>query len=222
MSSKKKNAITYAKALFQNVLRQSYIRLIYPHSEFQTLTTSKSGEKEFGSTFNASLSNIIKPSHTSFFSTIYMVGEELMLLRTILRSCKKVGDLCKNPTIDEKRKEQLLVSFFPGLTLTTRSFLKLLAERSDISLLPEICEEFQKILLKYKKVIQVKMTTGSSLLMVSGYLLLDTLKKVTGAEEVLLTVSYDPNLLGGFILEYNSVALDASLLNELSLFVSEI
>ena len=48
------------------------------------------------------------------------------------------------------------------------------------------------------------------------------LKKVTNANEVLLTVSYDPKLLGGFVLEYNSVALDASLLNEFGLLFDEI
>jgi len=51
---------------------------------------------------------------------------------------------------------------------------------------------------------------------------LSTLKKVTNANEVLLTVSYDPKLLGGFVLEYNSVALDASLLNEFGLLFDEI
>ena len=76
--------------------------------------------------------------------------------------------------------------------------------------------------MKYKKIVQAKIITASSLDVSSGNLLLSTLKKVTNANEVLLTVSYDPKLLGGFVLEYNSVALDASLLNEFGLLFDEI
>jgi F0F1-type ATP synthase delta subunit len=52
--------------------------------------------------------------------------------------------------------------------------------------------------------------------------LLNTLKKLTKSEEVILQVTYNPQLLGGLILEYNSKSLDASLLKEFSLFVNEI
>jgi F0F1-type ATP synthase delta subunit len=51
--------------------------------------------------------------------------------------------------------------------------------------------------------------------------LLNALKKVTNSKEILLEVSYDPRLLGGFILEYNSKSIDASVLKEFSLFFNE-
>jgi F0F1-type ATP synthase delta subunit len=36
-----------------------------------------------------------------------------------------------------------------------------------------------------------------------------------------LTTAYNPKLLGGVIVEYNSVAIDASILKEFSLFFND-
>lgn len=229
MSFAKKIVTTYSKSLFQNLLLQSPTISAYSNmndSDFgnpiieTNVETGITTEKKTGVDF--SLSKIAKQTEIPLVSNIYTGGEELMLIRIAFVSCKKVGDFCKNPTNSEESKQKLLLKLFPGLTVTMRSFLKVLAERSHISLLPEICEEFQKILLKYKKITQAKMTTGSILEVTSGNLILKTLKKVTGSDEVLFTVSYDPKLLGGFILEYNSVALDASILKEFSLFFNDI
>ena len=55
----------------------------------------------------------------------------------------------------------------------------------------------------------------------SGSTLLETLKELTQSKEVVLNVSYNPKLLGGLILEYNSAAIDASILKEFSLFFSK-
>ena len=48
------------------------------------------------------------------------------------------------------------------------------------------------------------------------------LKKITNSKEILLNVVYNPQLLGGFILEYNSISTDASILKEFSLFFNEV
>ena len=52
-------------------------------------------------------------------------------------------------------------------------------------------------------------------------MLLKTLKTLTNSTEIILTTAYNPKLLGGLILEYNSVAIDASILKEFSLFFEE-
>jgi len=226
MSFTKKVVTTYSKALFQNLLTQSPDLLTYSNindTYFGIFTEITAGEKTVLPQENWSLAKLVqKDPVESLESTIYTCGEELMFLRMAFISSEKVKNFCTNPTINEKIKEKLLLTLFPGLSLTMRSFIKILGERSHTALLPEISEAFQKILLKYKKIVQAKIITASSLDVSSGNLLLSTLKKVTNANEVLLTVSYDPKLLGGFVLEYNSVALDASLLNEFGLLFDEI
>jgi len=153
---------------------------------------------------------------------VYITGEELLLIRSTITSTKKLNEFFKNPTYAEQQKLEVLLSIFPGLTVIMKSFLKVLTERSHLSLIPEISEEYTRILLKFKSTTKVKLITASSLKESYGALLLTTLKKLTGAKEIILSVSYNPKLLGGLILEYNSLSIDASILNEFSLFFTEV
>jgi len=150
-----------------------------------------------------------------------MVGEELLLLRAALISSAKLKEVFKNPTFFEQQKLDILLTVFPGLTINTKSFLKVLTERSHLFLIPEICDEYQTILLKFKNTIRVRVITASPLEDRIGSLLLKTLQKVTNSTEILLSTSYNPKLLGGLILQYNSVAIDASVLKEFSLFFND-
>lgn len=190
---------TYSKSLFENINSQS---LDQSKNSFDVATITSLEQK-------------------SLFSTVYIIGEELLLIRSTLVSSKKLEDFFKNPTYAEKQKLEVLLNIFPGLTVTMKSFLKILAERSHLSLLPSISDEYTKILLKFKNSTKVRLVIASILQEGYGMLLLNTLKKLTSSTEVILNVSYNPKLLGGLILEYNSTLIDASVLNEFSLFFTE-
>jgi len=202
MSFTKKVVTTYSKSLFQNV---------------KSFDASKSGNSNLDIT---KLNN----SNTSqkFIPDVYIIGEELLLLSSLLITSKKLNDFFKNPTYAETQKLDILLNIFPGLTLTTKSFLKVLTERTHLSLIPEISEEYNKLLLKFKNSAIVKLITASSLQESYGENLLKSLKSLTNANEIILNVSYNPRLLGGLIVEYKSTAIDASILKEFSLFFNEI
>ena len=191
MSLTKKVVATYAKSLFQNVSVAQNAKQKIQGSTITELTPS--------------LQRTIIPN-------VYITGEELLLIRSTITSTKKLNEFFKNPTYAEQQKLDVLLSIFPGLTVIMKSFLKVLTERSHLSLIPEISEEYTRILLKFKNTTKVKLITASSLKESYGALLLTTLKKLTGAKEVILSVSYNPKLLGGLILEYNSFVCKYSLI----------
>jgi len=195
----KKLVTTYSKSLFQNV---------------NSLQLAKKSGVE--------VSPVTSIDMKTFLPTVYIIGEELILIRSTLMSSKKLKDFFNNPTYAEQKKLDLLFSIFPGLTVTMKSFLKILKERSHLSLLPEICDEYTSILLKFKNSTQVKLVVATALQESYGTSLLKTLKELTSSKEVILNVSYDPKLLGGLILEYNSTSIDASILREFSLFFNEV
>lgn len=201
MSSSKKIVVTYAKSLFQNV---------------NSLQASKTSKDSF------EVSKITAVDQKTFVPTVYIVGEELLLIRSTLISSKKLKDFFNNPTYAEQQKLEVILSIFPGLTITMKSFLKVLTERSHLSLIPEISEEYNEILLKFKHSTKVKLVTASVLQEGYGNLLLQTLKDLTGSKEVVLNISYNPKLLGGLILEYKSTSIDASILKEFSLFFNDV
>jgi ATP synthase F1 delta subunit len=198
VSFTKKVVTTYSKSLFQNV------------------NNSKTSKEIFD------VSKITSADQKIFLPNVYIIGEELLLMSSTLLSSKKVKDFFGNPTYAEKQKLEVLLNIFPGLTVTTKSFLKVLTERSHLSLLPEISNEYNRLLLKVKNSTNVKLIIASMLQESYGPLLLNTLKKLTNSQEVILNLSYNPKLLGGLIVEYNSTSVDASILKEFSLFFNEI
>jgi ATP synthase F1 delta subunit len=200
VSFTKKVVTTYSKALFQNV---------------NNVKTNSSKTSFDVSKITSNDSKVVVPN-------VYIIGEELMLLSSALVSSKKIGQFFNNPTYAEKQKLNVLLTIFPGLSVTMKSFLEVLTERSHLALLPEICEEYTKLLLKFKNSTKVKIITASSLEERYGSLLLNKLQKLTGSSEVVLNISYNPKLLGGFVVEYNSTSVDASVLKEFSLFFTDL
>jgi len=203
MSSTKKIVITYAKSLFQNLNNSKM------PSETRVMYTQEGEEGATGAKV------------ARFTPNIYIIGEELLLLRSLIFSSKKFTEFIQNPTNSEKKKLEVLLMIFPGFTVPFNCFLKVLTERNHLSLLPEITEEYSKILLQLKNCTKVKLTTPTILQESYGNLLLTTLKKLTNSESILLSVAYNPNLIGGFLLEYKSTLVDLTLLKEFSLFFSE-
>lgn len=192
----------YSKSLFQNVIKAT------------SGASSKTQLFEVG--------NITAGDKKAFLPTVYIVGEELLLLRSTLISSKKLKEYFKNPTYPEQQKFEVLCNIFPGLTITMKAFLKVLTERSHLSLIPAISDEYNGILLKFKQSTNVKLITASALQEGYGTLLLTTLRKLTSSKDVVLNVSYNPKLLGGIMVEYGSTLIDASTLKEFSLFFNDV
>jgi F-type H+-transporting ATPase subunit delta len=197
MSFTKKVVSAYSKSLFQNV---------------------KSFESTDSSTFDVTKMT----SSDKFVPDVYIIGEELLLIRSTLIASKNLNAFFKNPTYAETQKLDVLLNIFPGLTTTTKSFLKVVCERTHLSLLPEISDEYSKLLSQFKNSVKVKLVTASSLQESYGENLLNSLKSLTNSNEIILNVSYNPKLLGGLIVEYKSTAIDASILKEFSLFFNDI
>jgi|TARA_A100001035_G_scaffold275774_1_gene269684 ATP synthase F1 delta subunit len=202
VSLSKKVVTTYAKSLFQNV------------------KSASSNATAFD------LTNVSIPMSAdqakSFVPDINVIGEELILLSSTVSSSTKLKTFFNNPTYAESQKLEVLLTIFPGLTLTTKSFLKVLTERSHLNLLPEIQQEYVKLLNGFNGTCAVKLVTASTLKETYGATLLTALKKLTAANNIILNVSYNPKLLGGLILEYKSSSIDASILKEFSLFFNEV
>jgi ATP synthase F1 delta subunit len=202
MAISSKAIATYSKSLFQNV---------------------KNSQKKTSNFDLTSVSTAMSADRAKdFVPDVCIIGEELTLLSSTLTTSKKLKSFFANPTFAEQQKLEVLFSIFPGLTLTMKSFLKVLTERAHLNLLPEIAIEYNKFLDEFNNTCVVKVITASTLKEDYGKSLLATLKKLTKADNIVLNLSYNPKLLGGLILEYKSSSIDASILKEFSLFFTEV
>ncbi len=198
MKSQKRLVTTYSKSFFQN------IKAI---NEVEELTN---------------INNITSIELNSQKINLEFIGEELILVRSVILSSKLIQEFFKNPTYSEEQKLNILLTIFPGLTNSTKSFLNLLTERRHLYLLPDIVEEYNQLLLTFQNSLTVKLLIATALKEEYGLLLLNSLKKLTNTKQILLKVIYNSKLLGGLIIEYNSISIDATILKEFSLFVNEI
>lgn len=170
---------------------------------------------------NFDLNNISIKQTSSLLVDLNVIGEELLVIKSFILSSKGTKEFFKNPTYPESQKLNLLLGIFPGLTASTTSFLKLLTEKSHLALLPSIYEEYTEMLLKFKGSTKVNLLITAALKRKAGKTLLDTLRLLTSYKNILLNVLYKPKLLGGVIIEYNSMSIDASILKEFGLFFSD-
>ena len=171
MSFTKKVVTTYSKSLFQNV------------------NASKTSKENF------EVSKITSADQKSFLPNVYIIGEELVLLSSTLVSSVKIKEFFKNPTYAEQQKLNVLLNIFPGLTVTTKSFLKVLTERSHLSLIPEVTDEYTEMVLKFRNSTNVKLVIATALKESYSGLILKTLRTLTNSKEILLKVFYNPKLL---------------------------
>jgi ATP synthase F1 delta subunit len=194
MSKKSQLITSYAKSLF-----------------IKAVELSKPGDDSL------SISKITSSSQKSESSDYFLLGEELLLTRAVFIASPSVRNFFKNPTYPEYEKLDVLVTIFPGLTSLTKSFFKFLGERGHLSLIPEISEAYNKILLRVRNIKKVRLITAAELNEDFGPSLLESLKKMTEAKEIIFKIAYCPGIIGGFILEYDSIAIDASVLKEFGL-----
>jgi ATP synthase F1 delta subunit len=202
--SNKKFVTAYSKSLFQSVNILSHTKI----------ADEKLFTPDYALIDVKNLKNYVPSPAT--------IGEELLLIRTTLITSKKVKEYFNNPTYPEKIKLEILRMIFPGLTNTMKAFLKLLTDRSHLSLIPEICDDYHALLSKFENSTKVKLIVGSILPKFFGKSVLRKLQDLTKSKGIVLSVSYNPNILGGLIFEYNSIAVDASFLTDLSRFFNEI
>ena len=209
MSFSKKRITAYSKALFE------------------ILSLIKKQNKGTGSLAEINrfkISNLItskKDKQSENAITVYAIGEELSLLSSLFLCSAPLNLFFKNTTIVESKKLDIFFKIFPGLSSFTRAFLKILSEQNDLYLIPEIANEYNKFLFKFKNFINIKLVIPSILRKEYGEHVLNILKSLTHSQEIILNVSFNPQLLGGFIIEYNSASIDVSIVKEFSFFFSK-
>jgi F0F1-type ATP synthase delta subunit len=75
------------------------------------------------------------------YQQFILLRRVIVSLSTLISSKKLKGFLVIQHTPSNKKLD-ILLSIFPGLTVTMKSFLKVLTERTHLSLIPEISDEY--------------------------------------------------------------------------------
>lgn len=155
----------------------------------------------------------LRKKHIKSEKNYYIIYQELFILKALFSSCKKLLYFFKNPTILFTKKANFLIKLFPGLSSLTKSFIKILASNNDLFLIPDIFKQFHKMMYTSKNFIEISVILGNPIKIMNLKTLFKLAKNLKKSDEIFLKIFYDPRLFGGFILKYNNIILDLSLLN---------
>ncbi|MEO6038900.1 MAG: ATP synthase F1 subunit delta [Saprospiraceae bacterium] len=131
--------------------------------------------------------------------------------------------MLKSPIIHADKKIAVLDALFKGkLDNLTMLYLQLLVNKSREGYLPEITAEFATQYKTLKKITSVTVTSAVAL---SEAVLADLRKKLLASgvtsENLDITTQVDPELIGGFVLEFDNKRYDASVAHKLEELKSE-
>lgn len=137
-----------------------------------------------------------------------------------LRSAVKNRDLLlfmKSPVIHADKKIAAFSALFSGkIDALTLAYMNLLANKGREGYLPEITAQFIEQYKAIKKITSVKVTTATAM---NEAVLSDLRAKLLASgvttENVEINTVVDPELIGGFVLEFDNKRYDASVAHKL-------
>ena len=155
-------------------------------------------------------------------SKLDRVLEDITSLKEVL-SNRDFYLMIKSPVINGGKKKEIVKALFGGkYDELTLGFMNILINKNREAYLPEIANSFIEQYQKIKHISKVKITSATA---INDKNLEDIKQKLlsSGVTDSNLEVStaVDPNLIGGFILEFDDKIYDASVKHKLELLKKE-
>lgn len=143
------------------------------------------------------------------------VSADMENLEKLVKSSRDLFLFLKNPVINREKKKMVLSEILKGkVSDLTFQFMKLLATKNREHLLPEIIEQYGKLLDQKRGVIPVIVRTASSFSKEQEQMLAERLRTMTKKIPRMKFVQ-DASLLGGFAVQYDDTVWDGSVRHQL-------
>jgi len=141
---------------------------------------------------------------------------DMQFLQRICKSNRDFVSLLRSPVVRADKKDAIITAITKDrISKLTATFTKLLTDKGREEDLPEIVDAFIAQYNEIKGIQKVKLTTAMPVSDDVKKTLLEKVKKSTGFDKVEMETVVNPNIIGGFILEYNNNLVDASISRDL-------
>lgn len=143
------------------------------------------------------------------------VYRDMMTLGKSYVEVSKLNQFINNPTIALSTKQQLLVTACgSNVTPLTKNFLQLVLKEKRENVMVFIASSFVSLYRKQKNIIHGKLITATAVSPETEQKMRHIVEnKTQGTVEFLTEVN--PDIIGGFILEYDTYRMDASVQSQL-------
>src|SRR5213076_2779984 len=140
---------------------------------------------------------------------LQQVSEELADFAAAVHDVPELRFVLRNPQLEPRVKVAVLDDLLGGADELIRNFLRLTAEKGRIGQIEEIAREFDRLMAREERRLNVELTTARELSDEEARDLLEQIEHASG-RRIEATRSVDPNLIGGFVLQAGSMRVDAS------------
>lgn len=143
-------------------------------------------------------------------------GEDLRSLGSLLDQSSELQEFVANPVIAIEQKKAVLREILGGdANPYLVNFMMLLVDKGRIVFLNEVCEQYLVALRELKGIVLAEVTSVRELNEEQQRSVAQQAKQLTGANDVELKLTIDPNIIGGVIIKVGSQVFDASLRGQL-------
>jgi F-type H+-transporting ATPase subunit delta len=126
-----------------------------------------------------------------------------------VREVPELRNVLRNPELEPRVKADLLQELLGGADELLRNFLRLVAEKGRIGELEEIAREFDRLIAAQERRVKVELTTAYPLSDDDADDIVRQIEEATG-RTVEATRNVDPGLIGGLVLQADTLRVDAS------------
>jgi F-type H+-transporting ATPase subunit delta len=126
-----------------------------------------------------------------------------------VRDVPALRSVLRNPQLDPRAKADLLQELLGDADELVRNFLRLTAEKGRIGEIEEIAREFDRRVDAEERRLKLELTTAYELSDEDARGIVKQIEQATG-RTVEATRVVDPSLIGGLVLQADSLRLDAS------------
>jgi F-type H+-transporting ATPase subunit delta len=137
------------------------------------------------------------------------VSVELADFAAAVHDVPELRAALRNPQLEASTKIAVLDELAGESDELLRNFLRLVAEKGRIGSVEEIAREFDRLMAREERRLNVELTTARELGDDEARELLGQIERASG-RKVEATRRIDPELIGGFVLQAGSMRVDAS------------
>ena len=139
------------------------------------------------------------------------VENDFIQIEDLSHESDEFKNFISNPLISEIEKAEIMAELFKDkLSDLGYNFLQLLTNKKRSSLLPDVIEEFQLMILQHRNILQGELVSVVDLSDTQIEKIKANIEKLTG-KSVLFDMRLDPSIIGGFIVKVEDMIIDNSI-----------
>lgn len=143
-------------------------------------------------------------------------GEDIGVLLDTLDASEELQQFLGNPFLSPEGKKGVLQQLASDrIHPLMQNFLLLLVDRGRILFLEGICKQYQALVRQSRGIVLAEVASAVELTDEQKEAVRSKVVELTGAQQVEISTSIDPDLLGGVVITVGSQVFDASLRGQL-------